>query len=39
VMGRDILRKIVLGKSSIFKNKDNKYKVISSQSLWIDLLD
>lgn len=35
----DILRKIVLGEPSMFRDKNNRHKVTSSQSLWINPLN
>jgi hypothetical protein len=39
VADMDILRKIVLGEPSMFRDKDNRHKVTSSQSLWINPLN
>lgn len=36
MVGRDILRNIVLGQPCMFSNRDSKHRATSSQSLWID---
>lgn len=39
MVGRDILKKIVLEEPSMFRDKGSRHRVINSQSLKINLLD